>query len=206
MDQVTTARFSCSLTKYWQLFEHLCLSKEDAVCYKYYFSKSRKFKELICVPLAARVTIMKDHHDTEACGHVGPARTVYRVREKFYFPGMTAEIKLYCNTCEVCFLNNHGYQKNPRAPLKLFPASRPGEFLSIDLIGQIKGSSRYKWILCRQKLAYDKKKGFHTTYATGDHVMLWKPLSPTIKNYRKNSGPPGRHIRIISDPASNKNS
>jgi hypothetical protein len=36
-----------------------------------------------------------------------------------------------------------------------------------------------------QKTFYDKKKGFHTSYNEGDLVMVWKPLSPSIKHFRK---------------------
>ena len=125
----------------------MCLSKVGIVCYKYYFSSSKKFKELICVPLATQTTLINDLHNSESCGHLGPTKTLHRVREKFYFSGMTTKIKLFCNTCEVCFMNNHSYQRNAKAPLGLFPANRPGQYLSIDLIGQIKGSSRFKWIL-----------------------------------------------------------
>ena len=78
---------------------------------------------------------------------MGPAKTVSKIRENYYFPGMTTEIKLYCNTCEVCFNNNHAYQKNPKAPMKLFPANRPSQYLCIDLVGQLSTTARYKWIL-----------------------------------------------------------
>ena len=36
-----------------------------------------------------------------------------------------------------------------------------------------------------QKAAYDKKKGFHTSYKENDLVLVWKPLSPSIKQFRK---------------------
>ena len=90
---------------------------------------------------------MKSHHDTEHSGHLGPAKTLHRVREKYYFPCMTKVIKLLCNTCEVCFLNNPSYVRKPGAPLKLFTANRPGQYLSIDLIGPIVGPCRFRYIL-----------------------------------------------------------
>ena len=36
-----------------------------------------------------------------------------------------------------------------------------------------------------QKASYDKKKGFHTTYSEGDTIVVWIPLSPSVKDYRK---------------------
>ena len=60
---------------------------------------------------------------------------------------MTERVKMHCATCEICFMNNHPYSKNAKAPLKLFPANRPGQSISIDLIGKIQGPGRYSWIL-----------------------------------------------------------
>jgi hypothetical protein len=139
--------FSDDLNHYYHLFGHLTLSRDGSVCYKYFFKQSRKFRELLCVPKEARVNIMKSHHDSDHCGHFGPVKTLHRVREKYYFPCMSKEIKLYCNTCEVCFLNNPSYLRKPGAPLKLFTANRPGEYLSIDLIGPINGPCRFRYIL-----------------------------------------------------------
>ncbi|KAL5248426.1 hypothetical protein ACHWQZ_G017569 [Mnemiopsis leidyi] len=36
-----------------------------------------------------------------------------------------------------------------------------------------------------QKKTYDRKKGFHTNYKEKDLVLVWKPLSPAVKDYRK---------------------
>jgi hypothetical protein len=51
--------YSDELNHYYHLFEHLCLSKDGAVCYKYFFKQSGKFRELLCVPFKARENIMK---------------------------------------------------------------------------------------------------------------------------------------------------
>ena len=36
-----------------------------------------------------------------------------------------------------------------------------------------------------QKTAYDKKKGFHTTYKEDDLILVSKPISPSVKHFRK---------------------
>ncbi|KAL5264824.1 hypothetical protein ACHWQZ_G005783 [Mnemiopsis leidyi] len=139
--------FSDDLNHYYHLFEHLCLSKNGTVCYKFFFKQSKKFRELLCVPEKLHPDILRSHHDTDHSGHFGPVKTLHRIREKYYFPSMSKKVKLFCNTCETCFLNNHGYQKKPGAPLKLFTANRPNEYLSLDLIGPINGPCRFKYIL-----------------------------------------------------------
>ena len=54
----------------------------------------------------------------------------------------------------------------------------------------------------RQKLAYDKKRGFHTTYEVGDKVLVWKPLPPTVTDFRKfrtRFSGPWRVEKVLSD-------
>lgn len=147
VESTNSATMSDSLRKYWNYFDHLSVSKHGLICYKYFFSKSKKFKELICVPIGDSIELIKNHHEVESCGHLGPIKTVHRIREKYYFNHMNTEVKQFCGTCSICFINNQCYYKNPKAPLKLFPAVRPNQFLSIDLVGQIKGPGRYNWIL-----------------------------------------------------------
>ena len=36
-----------------------------------------------------------------------------------------------------------------------------------------------------QKNYYDKKMNFHTNYKEGDKVLIWKPISQNIVDYRK---------------------
>ena len=138
--------YSDDLNHYWHLYNHLSLNKEGSVCFKYFFSTSKKFRELLCVPQNLVETLLKNHHDTEHSGHFGPTKTLQRIREKYYFPVMKKLIALYCQTCEVCFLNNHGYQRKPGAPLQLFTPNRPGQYLSLDLIGPINGPCRFRYI------------------------------------------------------------
>ena len=140
------AKFSAALHKFWRYFEHMCLSDKGLVCYKFYFSSSKKFKELICVPEKDQEDLIRNHHDLKSCGHLGPQKTLHRIRQKYYFESMTSKVKQFCATCGVCFSINETYRKNPRAPLKIFPSCRPGQYLSIDLIGRIEGPCSFKWI------------------------------------------------------------
>eukprot|EP00116_Pleurobrachia_bachei_P000409 sb/3460671/ len=146
-DEVKTAAFSDTLLKMWMLFPHLCLSQEGLVCYKYFAGGSKKYRELIYVPHTERKTLIASHHDNESAGHLGPKKTLLRVREKYYFEGMTTAVKIYCATCATCFPHNEVYRRNPAAPLKPFLACRPNQILCIDLVGPIRGG-RMSWILC----------------------------------------------------------
>eukprot|EP00116_Pleurobrachia_bachei_P001453 sb/3461715/ len=136
-----------SLLKMWMLFPHMCLSSEGLLCYKYFSTISKKYRQLIFVPRGGREELLKVHHDTDSAGHLGPKKTLLRIREKYFFEGMTKQVKIYCATCPECFKHNDVYKKKPAAPLKPITSVRPGQYLCIDLIGPIRGDNRYKWVL-----------------------------------------------------------
>ena len=101
-DESQIAKFSNSLQKYWRYFEHLCVSRKGLVCYKYYSAPSKKFKELILVPEKYQEHLIMNHHDLKSCGHLGPQKILLRIRQKYYFESMTAKVKQYCATCNIC--------------------------------------------------------------------------------------------------------
>eukprot|EP00116_Pleurobrachia_bachei_P000710 sb/3460972/ len=144
-DSLETSQFSDTLLKIWMLFPHLCVSREGLICYKYFMHNSGKYRELIYVPRSYREELLKSHHDTPSAGHLGPKKTLLRLREKYFFESMTTAVKLYCQTCYVCFPHNQIYKKNPAAPLKPFVAVRPNQTLCIDLVGPIRGG-QFLWI------------------------------------------------------------
>ena len=49
-----------------------------------------------------------------------------------------------------------------------------------------------------QKSYYDKKMNFHTNYKIGDKVLVWKPISQHVMDYRKSFSGPWEIIKILS--------
>ena len=125
-----------------QLFDY-----NGLLCYKWLCPKKQKYKLLIWVPASQRVVVMKNYHDIEASGHLGPAKTLERVRQQLYWPDMRLEITLYCQTCSACFMPNLAYKPNPKAGLKPFTAVRHNQILSLDLIGPVSRVNKFKWCL-----------------------------------------------------------
>ncbi|KAL5268396.1 hypothetical protein ACHWQZ_G002306 [Mnemiopsis leidyi] len=117
------------------------------LCYKWLGSKGVKYKLLIWVPASQRSLVMRNHHDIEASGHLGPAKMLERVRKQLYWPDMRLEITLYCQTCEKCFMPNLAYKPNPKSALKPFTAVRHNQIVCMDLIGPISRVNKYKWCL-----------------------------------------------------------
>jgi len=38
----------------------------------------------------------------ESSGHLGEVKTLAKIRERFYWPGMTASVHEWCQTCHSC--------------------------------------------------------------------------------------------------------
>ena len=50
-------------------------------------------------------------------GHPGRERTTKLVRERFYWPGMTAEVDQWITRCERCLKRKSGVDRAPRLPI-----------------------------------------------------------------------------------------
>ncbi|GBG58605.1 hypothetical protein CBR_g6 [Chara braunii] len=61
-------------------------------------------KDLLCVPSDPhlRTLLLGEFHDAPAIGHFGVNRTIGRLRERFWWPGLLRDVTHYCESCEVC--------------------------------------------------------------------------------------------------------
>ncbi|GBG73176.1 hypothetical protein CBR_g12894 [Chara braunii] len=61
-------------------------------------------KALLCVPQDSHfcTRLLGEFHDAPATGHFGVNRTIGRLRERFWWPGVLNDVTRYCESCEVC--------------------------------------------------------------------------------------------------------
>ena len=103
-------------------------------------TKRRKFiQEQTVVPYSLRRAVVKEYHDSLLAGHLAFLRTYLRVRDKFYWPDMLADIKKYCMSCEVCALQRKVVTRAFLHPLEI--ATAPFEVIGMDFLGPIKPES-----------------------------------------------------------------
>ncbi|GBG83877.1 hypothetical protein CBR_g37747 [Chara braunii] len=59
-------------------------------------------KDLLCVPSDPhlRTRLLGKFHDAPATGHFGVNRTIGRLREQFWWPGLLGDVTRYCESCE----------------------------------------------------------------------------------------------------------
>ena len=101
-------------------------------------------KHLLVVPQSYRQRAMEGCHDQ--VGHLGQDRVLDLLRDRFYWPGMHADVKSYINSCPRCLRRKS--QQN-KAPLLSIETSQPLELIHLDYlkIEPSKGNIENAWLL-----------------------------------------------------------
>ncbi|MCG8045580.1 MAG: RNase H-like domain-containing protein, partial [Candidatus Thiodiazotropha endolucinida] len=88
------------------------------------------------VPRNTRRTILQGCHDVKTAGHLGGKKTLSKVRQKFYWPGLQSDVRAYVAGCETCMKRK---EPNPtkRAPMQIVRSGFPMERLAIDILGEL---------------------------------------------------------------------
>ncbi|XP_067629120.1 uncharacterized protein [Eurosta solidaginis] len=94
------------------------------------------------VPTELRHNVISAAHEQPSAAHGGIAKTVERIRRRFYWPGMVIQIREYVLSCESCQTS-----KTPSKPLRppmgqQIVSDRPFQILYMDLIGPFPRSKK----------------------------------------------------------------
>lgn len=113
-----------------------------------YRKPNLRFGEKIFLPGSLRPNILKLYHDHPASGHRGRDKTLQQICSKFYWPTCRADVFRYVKTCSVC--QKYKCRNTKTAGLlKSIPIDmKPGEMVSIDLMGPFPMSSARNRFLC----------------------------------------------------------
>ena len=102
----------------------------------------------IVVPSDYRDHIVSVAHDGLA-GHLGIAKTLSRINQHFFWPGVKQDVVRFCKTCHVCQLAGKPNQTIPPAPLYPTPViGQSFDRLIADIVGPIvRSTSGYQYLL-----------------------------------------------------------
>ncbi|UYV80104.1 hypothetical protein LAZ67_18001713 [Cordylochernes scorpioides] len=103
---------------------------------------------LLVVPENKKREIMKEHHNHMSNGHLGVARTMYRIKSKYFWPSMLKDVSEFVRTCHLC-QSRKGSNQLPSGLLQpIPPANFPFERIGIDFVGPLPSTkNRKKWII-----------------------------------------------------------
>uniref|UniRef100_A0A9J7Z5P0 Gypsy retrotransposon integrase-like protein 1 n=1 Tax=Cyprinus carpio carpio TaxID=630221 RepID=A0A9J7Z5P0_CYPCA len=97
-------------------------------------------KRLLVVPRSKTEVVLQLAHTHPLAGHLGAANTAQRIRDRFHWPGLDAEVKQFCQACPVCQKTS----PKPPPPTPLIPLpiiGVPFKHIGMDLVGPLPKSA-----------------------------------------------------------------
>jgi len=92
-------------------------------------------KQLI-LPESLRKEVLQQLHNSQTAGHLGVAKTLSRVRERFYWVQCGRDVQDWCRNCDVC-AQKRGPQRKTKAPMAKYNVGSPMERIAIDVLGPL---------------------------------------------------------------------
>lgn len=93
------------------------------------------------IPKGERKTLLRQCHDEPTSGHLGTYKTLHRLSQRVYWPGMKADVHQYIRNCTTCMRAKPMQQ----APAGLMgghsSVSKPWEVICADLVGPLPRTS-----------------------------------------------------------------
>ena len=94
------------------------------------------FKWLLVLPKLLRKKVLDSLHSSKTAGHLGREKTLPKVRERFYWVGMSMDVRAYVKQCADCARKKNPPRKH-RAPLQQLSVGAPLERVAIDVLGPL---------------------------------------------------------------------
>ena len=93
------------------------------------------------VPQSKRREVLKFSHDVQTSGHLGMKKTLSKVRQNYYWPGVSQDVKIYVSGCEI---RQKGKEPIPskRAPMQVARCGYPMERIAVDIMGELPETER----------------------------------------------------------------
>jgi len=101
------------------------------------FTDGDETHQQVLIPKQRRVMVMKLGHEMILAGHMGAKRTLDRIWRHFYWPGMCADIRRFCQSCDQC------QRTIPKGRVSKVPVQRmplidePFRRVAVDIVGPV---------------------------------------------------------------------
>ncbi|KMQ86699.1 reverse ribonuclease integrase [Lasius niger] len=147
-----------------------------------------------CVPRENREEVMQRYHDAPTAGHLGVAKTIARIAERYHWPGMMREIATYVRNYKNCQTHKVA-QTPPAGTLHATNIDWPWEQVTIDLVGPLpRSKTGNTWLLVIQFVDKNHRDwdenlpALQFAYNTATHDATG--FSPAYLNYGRELCPP----------------
>ena len=124
-----------TLKCYWSQWDSLCV-KEGVLVKRWESDDGKVIKWLVVLPSGLRERVLDELHASNAAAHLGREKTLPKVRERFYWVGMSTDVAAYVRRCVMCARKKNPPRKR-RAPLQQYRVGAPMERIAIDVLGPL---------------------------------------------------------------------
>ncbi|GFX57909.1 retrovirus-related Pol polyprotein from transposon opus [Trichonephila clavipes] len=104
----------------------------------------------LVIPKCRRTEVLKLAHTSVFSSHMGLKKTLERIKYSFFWEGLRADVKKFCESCKECQLTRSVRIKDRSSSTPVARPELPFEVGNMDLIGPIDPPSLkgHKYILC----------------------------------------------------------
>ena len=93
------------------------------------------------VPQTQRRLVLRLSHDVPSSGHLGIRKTLSKVRQNYYWPGLEQDVKIYVTGCDTCQKAKEPIPTK-RAPMQVARSGYPMERIAVDMLGELPVTER----------------------------------------------------------------
>ena len=119
----------------WNQFERLDIL-DGVLVRKWDNFETNQMTYQTLVPHSERKKVLAHAHDIKPAGHLGIGKTLSKVRQRFYWPGLQEGTRTYVAGCEIC-MKRKGPTKTKQAPMQIVRSGYPMERIAIDILGEL---------------------------------------------------------------------
>ncbi|GFT11289.1 retrovirus-related Pol polyprotein from transposon 412 [Trichonephila clavipes] len=138
--------YSPTTKQYWALWNSLHL--RNGVLYRKFESEDGKtFRWQLVLPRSRIPEVLKELHGSPTGGHFGVMKTLHRVRERFFWGKVRADVEQWCKSCDACAARK-GPKIRSRGKLHRYNVGAPFERIAFDILGPLpRTASGNKYLL-----------------------------------------------------------
>ncbi|GFX77639.1 retrovirus-related Pol polyprotein from transposon 412 [Trichonephila clavipes] len=138
--------YSPTTKQYWALWNSLHL--RNGVLYRNFESEDGKtFRWQLVLPRSRIPEVLKELHGSPTGGHFGVMKTLHRVRERFCWGKVRADVEQWCKSCDACSAQK-GPKIRSRGKLHRYNVGAPFERIAFDILGPLpRTASGNKYLL-----------------------------------------------------------
>ncbi|GFX20790.1 transposon Tf2-11 polyprotein [Trichonephila clavipes] len=121
---------------------------KNGVLYRKFESEDGKtFRWQLVLPRSRIPEVLKELHGSPTGGHFGVMKTLHRVRERFFWGKVRADVEQWCKSCDACSARK-GPKIRSRGKLHRYNVGAPFERIAFDILGPLpRTASGNKYLL-----------------------------------------------------------